>query len=416
MFKFIFFLFSIGISGFYFGQSGCTDPQAQNYNPAAVINDGSCVYAITNFSPVLITDLPANLAENSGMTFLNNLIYSINDGGNATILNELSQNGSLIRDIHIDSAQNVDWEAITASETELFIGDFGNNSGTRTNLKIYRINKNDVIQNDTVNSTFIQFYYPDQTNFNTQLNNNNFDCEAFIYFQDSLHLFTKGWANLYTKHYIVPLNNTEPVAAILKDSLFVDGLITDASIDSQSGNLVLLGYKNNGSNFYTSFVYLLFDFPNNQFFEGNKRRIEIGNMLTLSQTEGIAWKNQFSGFISSEQITSSFLTIQPKLFEFDFNSYLVNDTLGLFALQDPKILIYPNPTNSYVNVEIEGDLVSSDCKVFIENSLGQIVFTSSVTKPKFSIELATKNEKGIYFIRVVDFHNGTLKTQKFVLN
>jgi hypothetical protein len=227
------------------------------------------------------------------MTFFNNSIYSINDGGNATILNELSQNGSLIRDIHIHSAQNVDWEAITASETELFIGDFGNNSGTRTNLKIYRINKNEVIQNDSVNSSFIEFYYPDQTNFNTQLNNNNFDCEAFIYFQDSLHLFTKGWANLYTKHYIVPLNNVNPVAAILKDSLFVDGLITDASIDSQSGNLVLLGYKNNGSNFYTSFVYLLFDFPTNQFFEGNKRRIEIGNMLTLSQTEGIAWRNQF---------------------------------------------------------------------------------------------------------------------------
>jgi len=416
MFKIIFILFSIGISGFYFGQIGCTDPQAQNYNPSAVINDGSCIYATTNFSPLLLADLPANLAENSGLTFYNNSIYSINDGGNSTIINELSQNGSLIRDIHIDSSQNVDWEAITASETELFIGDFGNNSGTRTNLKIYRINKNEVILNDTVNSTFIQFYYPDQTNFNTQLNNNNFDCEAFIYFQDSLHLFTKGWANLYTKHYIVPLNNADPVAAILKDSLFVDGLITDASIDSQSGNLVLLGYKNNGSNFYTSFVYLLFDFPTNQFFEGNKRRIEIGNMLTLSQTEGIAWKNQFSGFISSEQITSSFLTIQPKLFEFDFNSYLENDTLGLLAFNDPKILIYPNPTNSKVNIEFESNFLSSGCKVFIDNGLGQNVFTSSVTNPKFSIELATKNEKGVYFLRIVDFNKVTLHTQKIVLN
>jgi hypothetical protein len=102
MFKIIFFLFSIGISGFYFGQIGCTDPQAQNYNPSAAINDGSCIYATTNFSPVLIADLPANLAENSGLTFYNNSIYSINDGGNATIINELSQNGSLIlRDVEI---------------------------------------------------------------------------------------------------------------------------------------------------------------------------------------------------------------------------------------------------------------------------------------------------------------------------
>lgn len=416
MFKIIFFLFSIGISGFYFGQSGCTDPQAQNYNSAAVINDGSCVYAITNFSPVLITDLPANLAENSGLTFFNNSIYSINDGGNATILNELSQNGSLIRDIHIDSAQNVDWEAITASETELFIGDFGNNLGTRTNLKIYRINKNEVIQNDTVNSTFIQFYYPDQTNFSPQLNNNNFDCEAFIYFQDSLHLFTKGWANLYTKHYIVPLNNAEPVAALLKDSLFVDGLITDASIDSQTGNFVLLGYKNNGSNFYTSFIYLIFDYPNNEFFEGNKRRIEIGNMLTLSQTEGITWKNQYSGFISSEKIISSFITIQPKLFEFDFTTYFVNDTLGLNSINSSKYSIFPNPTNDNLNILFDKANVNSDYKIFIENSLGQIVFESSLTDPNLTIELANKNEKGIYFLRVVNSDCNKIYTEKIVLN
>jgi len=415
MFKIVFFLFCIGISS-CFGQGGCTDPQAQNYNPTAVFNDGSCIYQLTNYAPTLIADLSGELAENSGLSFLNNSIYNINDGGNSTIINELSLNGSLVRNIQIDSAQNVDWEAITTSETEFFIGDFGNNSGTRTNLKIYRINKSDVLQNDTVSSNFIQFYYPDQTNFTPQPNKNIFDCEAFIFFQDSLHLFTKGWANLYTKHYIVPLNNSEPVAAILKDSLFVDGLITDASIDAQTGNLLLLGYKNNGSNFYTSFVYLIFDYPNNQFFEGNKRRIEIGNMLTLSQTEGITWKNQYSGFISSEKITSSFITIQPKLFEFDFTTYFVNDTLGLNSINSSKYSIFPNPTNDNLNILFDEAYVNSDYKIFIENSLGQIVFETSLTDPKLTIELANKNEKGIYFLRVEDSDCHKIYTEKILLN
>ncbi len=30
---------------------GCTDPQANNYNPAATVNDGSCEYSITLFTP-----------------------------------------------------------------------------------------------------------------------------------------------------------------------------------------------------------------------------------------------------------------------------------------------------------------------------------------------------------------------------
>lgn len=415
MFKIVFFLFCIGISS-CFGQGGCTDPQAQNYDPTAVFNDGSCIYQLTNYAPTLIADLSGELAENSGLSFLNNSIYSINDGGNSTIINELSINGSSVRNILIDSAQNVDWEAITTSETELFIGDFGNNSGTRNNLRIYRINKSDVLQSDTVSSSFVQFYYPDQTNFSPQPNNNNFDCEAFIFFQDSLHLFTKGWANLYTKHYIVPLNNAEPVAAILKDSLFVDGLITDASIDAQTGNLLLLGYKNNGSNFYTSFIYLIFDYPNNQFFEGNKRRIELGNMLTLSQTEGITWKNQFSGFISSEKITSSFITIQPKLFEFDFTTYLVNDTLGINSINSSKYSIFPNPTNDILNILFDEEYVNSDYKIFIENSLGQVVFESSTSKPTLKIELANKNEKGVYFIKVVNSVSNKIHTEKIVLN
>ena len=50
-------------------QSGCTDPQAQNYDVNAVINDGTCIYSTTNYSPQLVANLVSALDENSGLIF-----------------------------------------------------------------------------------------------------------------------------------------------------------------------------------------------------------------------------------------------------------------------------------------------------------------------------------------------------------
>jgi hypothetical protein len=343
---FILLLVSIDISA----QSGCTDSQAQNYDVNAVINDGTCIYSTTNYSPQLIANLVSELDENSGLIFSANSIFSINDGGNSPKIQELSPQGNIVRTVHVDSVQNNDWEAVSQSNSQVFIADFGNNGGNRTNLKILKIAKNELQNFDTVQASALHFQYSDQVNFNNIVNQHNFDCEAFFFYQDSLHLFTKGWENLYTKHYVIPLNNQDSVQAQLRDSLFVNGLITDATIDTTTGRILLLGYKNNGSNFYTSFVYLLFDYNPHHFFSGNKRRIEIGNMLNVSQTEGITFESPSSGFISAEKITSSLLTVSPKLFHFDFTSYFENFNLVQMILQSNEIRIYPNPVTESINL------------------------------------------------------------------
>jgi hypothetical protein len=343
---FILLIVSIDISA----QSGCTDPQAQNYDVNAVINDGTCIYSTTNYSPQLVANLVSELDENSGLIFSANSIFSINDGGNSPKIQELSPQGNIVGTVHVDSVQNNDWEALSQSNSQVFIGDFGNNGGNRMNLKILKIAKNELQNFDTVQASALHFQYSDQVNFNNIVNQHNFDCEAFFFYQDSFHLFTKGWENLYTKHYVIPLNNEDSVQAQLRDSLFVDGLITDATIDTTTGRILLLGYKNNGSNFYTSFVYLLFDYNPHHFFSGNKRRIEIGNMLNVSQTEGITFESPSSGFISAEKITSSLLTVSPKLFHFDFTSYFENFNLVQMILQSNEIRIYPNPVTESINL------------------------------------------------------------------
>jgi hypothetical protein len=73
-------------------------------------------------------------------------------------------------------------------------------------------------------------------------------------------------------------------------------------------------------------------------------------MLNVSQTEGITFESPSSGFISAEKITSSLLTVSPKLFHFDFTSYFENFNLVQMILQSNEIRIYPNPVTESINL------------------------------------------------------------------
>jgi hypothetical protein len=131
----------------------------------------------------------------------------------------------------------------------------------------------------------------------------------------------------------------------LIDSFNVDGLITDACTDNNASHTYLLGYKNNGNNFYTSFIWCVWDYPGNNYFNGNKRRIEIGNVLNLSQTEGLALSSSSKGFISSEKVVSV-ITIAPKLFHFDLGS--IFESTASVVTQLPK---YPFQISTITNNE-----------------------------------------------------------------
>ena len=336
----------------YYAQQGCTDPLANNYMPSATINDGSCEYDITSHTMNPVTDLVSpTLNENSGTIFFNGHIFTINDGGNSNSIFELDTLGTIIREIMVTNAINVDWEGISQNGQSVFIGDFGNNSGSREDLCIYEISKQDIEnpQATEVSATRRSFKFEDQLDFNWASNAHNFDCEALISTEDSLYLFSKNWLNEETKLYKLPISWPDTAVAILSAGFNVDGLITDATFDPISERVMLLGYKNNGGNLYTSFIWILWDYQGSFFFSGNKRRIEIGSMFTLGQTEGIALYNGTNGYVSSEQI-SSVITIPPKLFKFDFSQYLEPELLDIILVDSLPTLVYPNPGHSYVTI------------------------------------------------------------------
>ena len=126
-------------------QQGCTDPLANNYIPSATINDGSCEYDLTNHTMNFVADLVSpTLNENSGIIFFNGHLFTINDGGNSNSIFEMDTLGTIIREITVTNAVNVDWEGIGQNSQSVFIGDFGNNSGSREDLCIYEISKQDI--------------------------------------------------------------------------------------------------------------------------------------------------------------------------------------------------------------------------------------------------------------------------------
>ena len=326
-------------------QPGCTDPQALNYNPAATQNDGSCTYPFTTYAPTQVALLPAALEECSGLAFFDNRLWAQEDGGSPSQIHILNQqNGSLVQTVTLPGSSNEDWEDLAEDDEHLYIGDFGNNSGNRTDLTIYRLKKS-ALPNGIPQPETISFSFSDQTNFNHSYNAHNFDCEAFFFWNDSLHLFSKNWSDFKTRHYVMPATPGTHVAQ-LRDSLMVQGQITAADI-SDDGKALLLGYNVSTSE---TFIWLLFDFPGSDFFKGNKRKISLGSALLVSQPEGIVFGQNNQGYICSERYS----VLPQKLLSFDINQWVENPTATPETADFPGWTVFPNPADSTAELVVSG--------------------------------------------------------------
>lgn len=281
-----------------------------------------------SYSPSLVANLSNVNNETSGLAFFNDTILSINDGGNEPVLHALrSADGQHLQSWSIANAFNVDWEALAISQTAVFIGDIGNNAGNRSTLDIYRIDRADMLPTTTsISAQKLTFKLADQPAQALPINAHNYDSEAMFYWQDSLHLLSKNWQNLWTRHYVLPSNWQDTLVVSPRDSFYVNGLVTDAAIDEVSNQLYLLGYKKQQSGLYSSFMYRFLN-ASNLFFGSDYQRVELGSTLNLGQTEGLCMSGAHKGFMTGEQIVSV-ITIAPKLHSFDLNTVGLTPTLA----------------------------------------------------------------------------------------
>ncbi len=162
-------------------------------------------------------NLPAVLSESSGVIFFDNRLISHNDSGNENILYELDPaTGEITRTITI---------------TSIYIGDIGNNNGNRTDLKIYKINKNDYLDTTHVLAEIINFNYADQLDFPSNPNNTEWDAEALFTLDTTLILLTKNWVTGLSKAYPIPKMSGDYAVSPLPTALNSEGLITGATFN-----------------------------------------------------------------------------------------------------------------------------------------------------------------------------------------
>lgn len=291
-FNFLFLLIFISLSA-EAQLVGCTDALAKNYNPSAIVNDGSCLYANAKIDPVFSVVLSDTLNETSGLVYFENQLWTHNDDTDNNIY-ALDTIGKITNRYPLNRLKNTDWEEISQDSAYFYIGNFGNNvNGVRKDLQIIRIEKMSLKSNNPQIDT-IAFSYSNQIEFiRNKANTTDFDCEAFIVSKDSIYLFTKEWTNKKTALYVMP-KLPGSYTAQFKGALDVNGLITGATYLEEKRLIALCGYSKQ----LKPFVYLLYDYKNTDFFSGNKRKITLA--MPYHQVEGIATENGLLYYISNE--------------------------------------------------------------------------------------------------------------------
>ncbi len=378
---------------------GCTDPNANNYDPNAGINDGSCTYNPTFYKPDVDMILGPSLEETSGLIFWNGGLWSHNDSGGEAMIYKIDTNtAEVIQKVHLSNGSNKDWEDLAQDEDYIYIGDFGNNAGSRDDLRIYRIRKSDIPASGdvSVQADDIELSYEDQTSRAKQWRSNNFDCEAMIVVGDSIYLFSKNWADFRTKLYVIPGQPGEYVAE-KRFTYAINGLVTGADYNEAEKEIALCGYQN-----YVPFMFLLWDFEGSKFFSGNKRRIDFPEIIT-SQTEGIAYYDGKKLFISAEKTP----TLSQRVYDLATDPWTTAPATAIEAVTSSEISfdIHPNPVKGRSFKIKISSLPARGFELQLYDSTGRLFYQSD-----YDLEFAGKEidikfiarrlEAGIYLVQI----------------
>ena len=244
----------------------------------------------------LLADLPNELNEVSGNEVLKNssLIWMINDGGNKSKLYAVFKKEKIKNEINIKS-KNTDWEDLTSDEEgNIYIGNFGNNTSSRKNLRILKIDKK-YLSKKNAPVKEIEFEYEDQHKFPPKKKDLFFDAEAFFYFQKHFYIFTKSRVKSEygkTSLYKFPAKKGKQKAKLIGEFENCNDLecwITSADISSDGKKVVLLSQKN---------ILIFTDFKADNFLSGKVKKIAFEHQ---TQKEGICFLDNNTVLITDEK-------------------------------------------------------------------------------------------------------------------
>lgn len=270
------------------------------------------------FAPEFKAELPHVVCETSGLFFHNGRLWTHNDSGGKPILYALDTTTfEVVQRITLANAKNKDWEDVCTDGERVFVGDFGNNKGKRKNLRIYTFSLKDIPAEGDASLTVdsIRFSFGDQTEFNYEKQQHDFDCESMFATDEYLYLFSKGWATGTTRLYRLSKTPGTQVAEVV-NGFDSQGLITGADYDRESGTLVLVGYVNK---IWLPFIYLIYDFDDAGVKLSN-RRFELHNYIG-TQTEGICFYAKGKCYLTAETSPA----FSARVFTIDFRKRIAKD-------------------------------------------------------------------------------------------
>jgi len=342
-----------------------------------------------------IADLPGQFNEISGMESADSsYIYAMNDGGNAAEIYRIDTLGDVVSTSTIQ-ASNTDWEDLTSSKDQLFIGDFGNNGNSRKNLRVLILDKKDLVDKAVLQPKVIEFTYSDQTQFPPASNALYFDCEAFAYHNDSLYLFTKNRTNPYdgwSFMYVMPAKEGNHTAVKI-DSVMILGFRKElgwiTSADIHQKQLMILG---------SSFA-LVWNINTKVRLNATPRRLDFGH---FSQKEALCILDNQNFLTSDEKFTG---LGGPRLFGVEWDGAVMSanadfDPSGELWVHGDNIF-YKSSGAAYKKLEIY-DLNGN-------RALRQ-KFKSGSSSGSISID-GLKN--GTYFA-IIENDNGFKKVMRFI--
>lgn len=339
----------------------------------------------------LVTSLNSSINETSGLITINQKLITHNDSGGEAALYEIdSLTGNYTRKVTISNATNNDWEDICTDSLYIYIADFGNNSGSRTNLKIYRLLISDYLNtpNDTVTVDTINFNYVDQNDFTPTSFSTNFDAEAIVAINDSLYIFTKNWGNYWTNIYSLPkIPGTYQTSKI--DSINAQGLVTGATYDETNNSITLVGYT-----FSSAFFIKINQFSNNQFSSGTVAKTTLTVPASI-QVESISNISQNQYYLTAETHTSG----NSSLYRF------TEQVVGIDKSITNKNHIYPNPASDILHIKYDNLKLAQ-----LYSLSGAEIYHSN----KKNIDVSNF-KKGIYILKLISKVNNECTFQKVLI-
>lgn len=259
----------------------------------------SCAIAgQSKFSVVETLSLPATLEESSALYCESaERIYSVNDSGNAPIVFQLNEKAQIVSERTPKNVKNRDWEALTADDTFFYVGDIGNNRGTRKNVLIYKFPRS---ESDTGKTKTLSVGYEENRPKENESLNHDFDAEALVAVDEHLVLFSKSWQTDKLRVYLLDKSKEKQRLSAQSIVEGIPGVITGADYDKVNHRYVLVGYPSKRVGFGDPFLVFLDD---------NFALIDTISLAGYGQVEGVCahpsgqiWFTQESSIFSSSKL------------------------------------------------------------------------------------------------------------------